>query len=329
MDAIMLAGLLLAVLLLGYGLSVATFPWFIRQLRRLSAQQTVREDGPQHHQSKTGTPTGGGLWFVLLSIFVVLLSLLAQPKTTIALWPLHGVVLLSWLGLAGLGLADDGLKILKRHNAGLGAKAKLTIQLGIGLVVGMVLMLLLGYQTTAIGPWVITLGWGYPLLAALVVTATSNAVNLTDGLDGLAAGTSAMTLFWLVLVCVMKAHPLAVWPVAVGVCVCGFLNHNRYPAKVFMGDTGSLALGGIIATLALITRTEWLLLGAGLVFVLEALSVIMQVVWFKRTGKRLLRMAPWHHHLELGGLSEQQVVRRLYFVQLAGLLLATLALTVF
>lgn len=325
----MLSGVLLMMLLLAYGLSVVTFPWFIRRLQGLAAQQTVREDGPQHHHAKTGTPTGGGLWFVLLSTLVVLVGLVVQPKLASGMWPLHGVVLLSWLGLAGLGLADDGLKILKKHNKGLGAKAKLALQLGIGLVVGLVLMQWAGYQTTAIGPWVVTLGWGYPLLAALVVTATSNAVNLTDGLDGLAAGTSAMTLFWLVLVCLLQGHPLAVWPMVVGACVCGFLNHNRYPAKVFMGDTGSLALGGLIATLALITRTEWLLLGAGLVFVLEALSVIVQVAWFKRTGKRLLRMAPWHHHLELGGLSEQQVVRRLYFVQCAGLLLATLALTLF
>ncbi len=286
------------------GFVLITGPFFIPELHKLKFGQSIREEGPKSHQAKSGTPTMGGIMIIL---GITIATLAAAPWTVEVL-----LALFIMLGHFVLGFLDDYIKVVKKRNLGLTAKQKFAGQILIACVVMYVGPHLLGIDTDI---WIpianvnIDLGWLYYALVLFVLVGTSNAVNLTDGLDGLASGTVAIAASAYAVVSVRTGHPdLAVFCVAITAACLGFLRFNAHPARVFMGDTGSLALGGALAAVGILTHTEILLAVIGLVFVCEALSVIIQVISFQTTGKRVFRMSPIHHHFELGGWSEWKVV---------------------
>ena len=283
-----------------------TGPFFIPLLHKLKFGQSIREEGPKSHQAKSGTPTMGG---VMIILGITVATLVAAPLTPEVL-----LALFIMLGHFVLGFLDDYIKVVKKRNLGLKARQKLLGQIIIAIVTMIVGTRMLGIDTTVWVPVLnmdVNIGWGYYLLVLFVLVGGSNAVNLTDGLDGLASGTVAIACSCYAVVCLLlqPAHVgLAIFSVAVvGACL-GFLRFNAHPAKVFMGDTGSLALGGAFAALGILTHTEVLLAVIGLIFVCGALSVIIQVISFRTAGMRVFRMSPIHHHFELGGWSEWKVV---------------------
>lgn len=298
MDKILLAAIFAAGLVLCIG------PLLIPELHKLKFGQSIREEGPKSHQAKSGTPTMGGIMIILA---IVVATVAAAPLTPAVL-----LALFITLGHFVLGFLDDYIKVVKKRNLGLKAKQKMLGQILIAIVTMIVGTRVLGIDTTI---WIpiadvnVDIGVGYYFLVLFVLVGTSNAVNLTDGLDGLASGTVAIASGAYALVCYMTGHyDLAIFSVAMMMACLAFLRFNAHPAKVFMGDTGSLALGGAVAAVGILTHTEILLAVMGFVFVCEALSVIIQVISFKTTGKRVFRMSPIHHHFELGGWKETKVV---------------------
>lgn len=313
MDKILLAAIIAAGLVLSIG------PILIPELHKLKFGQSIREEGPKSHQAKSGTPTMGGIMIILA---IVLATVAAAPLTPAIL-----LALFITLGHFVLGFLDDYIKVVKKRNLGLKAKQKMLGQIIIAIVTMIVGTRVLGIDTSI---WIpiadvsIDIGIGYYFLVLFVLVGTSNAVNLTDGLDGLASGTVAIASGAYALVCYMTGHfDLALFCVAMMMACVAFLRFNAHPAKVFMGDTGSLALGGAIAAVGILTHTEILLAVIGFVFVCEALSVIIQVISFKTTGKRVFRMSPIHHHFELGGWKETKVV---FVFWMVGLLAAIIGL---
>ncbi|WP_202076981.1 phospho-N-acetylmuramoyl-pentapeptide-transferase [Caldalkalibacillus salinus] len=278
-------------------------PLFIPVLHRLKFGQSIRDEGPQSHQQKAGTPTMGGSIILLALIFTVI----KFADHTVEIF----LLMLVTLGYGLIGFLDDFIKIYFKRNLGLTAKQKLFAQLMIALIF-YYFLIQNGHSTEVFIPgtsYGLDLGWIYfPFLIVMLVGA-SNAVNLTDGLDGLLSGTAAIAFgAYAVLAWRFSEPEVAIFSAAIVGTVLGFLVYNAHPAKVFMGDTGSLALGGAIAAIAILTKTELLLVIIGGVFVIEALSVMIQVVSFKTRGKRIFRMSPIHHHFELGGWSEWKVV---------------------
>ena len=313
MESVLLAAVIAA------GLVLLTGPFFIPELHKLKFGQSIREEGPKSHQAKSGTPTMGGIMIIL-----------GITLGTVAAAPLNTEILLALFIMLGhfvLGFLDDYIKVVKKRNLGLKAKQKMLGQIIIAVVTMIIGTRSLGIDTTVWVPIInesINIGAGYYLLLLFVLVGTSNAVNLTDGLDGLASGTVAIAASAYAVVCVNMGHSdLAIFCVAMVAACVAFLRFNAHPAKVFMGDTGSLALGGALAAVGILTHTEVLLAIIGFVFVCEALSVIIQVISFKTTGKRVFRMSPIHHHFELGGWSEWKVV---FVFWLAGLLASIVAL---
>lgn len=280
-------------------------PICIPILHKLKFGQSIRAEGPKSHQKKSGTPTMGGI-FLIAGIFVSTL-IVARWNTEVFL------ALFIMLGHFILGFIDDYLKVVRKHNQGLLARYKLAGQIIIAIFTTVIASeLLIDFNPTIWLPVVdVTLDAGnfYLPFVFFVIVGASNAVNLTDGLDGLASGCVAIASSCYAVICLLTGHDeLAIFCAAiVGACI-GFLKFNFHPAKVFMGDTGSLALGGAFAAVGILTRTEILLAVVGFVFVCEALSVILQVISFQTTGKRIFRMSPLHHHFELGGWSEVKVV---------------------
>lgn len=292
-------------------------PFLIPILRILKFGQNIREEGPQRHLQKAGTPTMGGVIFLA---GIVAGSLAAAEKPT----SLEMVTLLGTaLGFALIGFLDDFIKVVMHRNLGLRAYQKLLGQFSLAVILCLVSVKLLGRGTDIAIPFTSihwNLGWFYYPLTAILIVGITNAVNLTDGLDGLASGCTFFSGLSYILIAMITvdfgggvavlAHEtdMAVFAAAlVGGCL-GFLRFNIHPARVFMGDTGSLGLGGALAGLAILTKSEAVLLIIGGLFVLEALSVVIQVISFKKTGKRVFRMSPLHHHFELGGWSEWKVV---------------------
>ena len=286
------------------GFVLVTGPFFIPELHKLKFGQSIREEGPKRHQKKTGTPTMGGIMIIL---GITLGTLAAAPWTPEVL-----LAVFIMLGHFVLGFLDDYIKVVKKRNLGLKARQKLAGQILIAVVTMYVATQVLGIDTDIWIPGLdenVSLGALYYPLVLFVLVGTSNAVNLTDGLDGLAAGTVAIAASAFAGVSVLTGHgDLAYLCVAMAAACLAFLRFNAHPAKVFMGDTGSLALGGALAAVGILTHTEILLAVIGFVFVCEALSVIIQVISFQTTGKRVFRMSPIHHHFELGGWSEWKVV---------------------
>jgi phospho-N-acetylmuramoyl-pentapeptide-transferase len=286
-------------------------PKFIEFLRDREFGQNIRPEGPEGHHEKAGTPTMGGI-ILVTAISVPFLVLGGQKPQSL-------VVYGAAVGCAALGFADDWTKIIKRRSLGLRARTKLivTIVISIGLFLGatkwagkseVLRLRLVDYQ--------IDLGVAYVLFVYLVVAGTTSAVNLTDGLDGLAAGCAAIVLLSFIAITFVTTgqRDLAVLSAClVGACI-GFLWFNSFPAQIFMGDTGSLFLGGAIAGLAVMTKTEVLLIVLGGIFVVEALSVVIQVISFQAFHKRVFLMAPIHHHFELQAWSETKIILRFWIV---------------
>jgi phospho-N-acetylmuramoyl-pentapeptide-transferase len=315
--------------LLSAGIVSALGYWAVPLLRRLKAGQIIREDGPQSHLKKAGTPTMGGIFFVPVAL---LLSAVWAWSTGIQASDVSAAVLLT-LALGFVGWLDDWQVLRKKSNKGLSARLRLVIEMMSGAVFAFWVLLTHSTVSTLLLPFGIALpiGFLFIFLAIFVVAAESNAVNLTDGMDGLAAGTTAIAFFGLAQVIATDWPGLMMFCACMGGSCIGFLTHNRNPAKVFMGDTGSLALGGALAAVGLMTNSLWALLIVSGLFLVEALSVIAQVTYFKATkgpdgvGKRLFKMSPIHNHFELSGWSESRVVGTFYAI-VASLALLVLGL---
>jgi len=303
-------------------------PWAIRKLSRLQIGQYVRDDGPRSHLSKAGTPTMGG---ALIIFAIVLATLLWADLANTYIW----IVLLVTVGFGLIGFGDDYLKLIKKQSKGLGVRSKFMAQTVLAIMTGILVYWRPDFDTVVTIPFFKNispdLGWGYVLFAALVIVGTSNAVNLTDGLDGLAIGPAIIVAATYMIFAYVAGHvriaeylqinyvagsgELAVFCGAIAGAGFGFLWFNTYPAQVFMGDVGSLSLGAAIGSVAVITKQEILLIVVGGLFVIEALSVILQVTFFKMThGRRIFRMAPLHHHFELKGWPEPKVIVRFWII---------------
>ncbi|MFC0334633.1 phospho-N-acetylmuramoyl-pentapeptide-transferase [Paenibacillus sepulcri] len=303
------------VILLSIGasflLAVLLGPLFIPLLRRLKFGQQIRTDGPQSHLKKKGTPTMGGIIIML----ALLLSFLKFSEITPEFW----VLLIASLGFGLIGFLDDYIKIVFKRSLGLTAKQKL-----IGQLIFSIIICVLLYQmnhSTVVGIPSTTIqfdfGWFYYPFVVIMLFGTTNAVNFTDGVDGLLAGTGAIAFAaFTILALHASEHESAIFSAAMIGALLGFLIFNAHPAKVFMGDTGSLGIGGGMAAVAILTKTEILLVLIGGVFVIEMLSVILQVASFKLRGKRIFKMSPIHHHFELSGWGEWRVVTSFWFVSL-------------
>ncbi len=295
-------------LVLGFVVSLvvglALGPLVIKKLKEFHARQEEREEGPESHKYKAGTPTMGGILILFALTVSVLLFNGAEPSKLMALF--------LTLGNGLIGFADDSIKAVKKRNLGLTAKQKLAGQAVISVIFCIALKVFADMPTTVWIPFTditVDLGIAYYLFVFLIIVGATNAVNLTDGLDGLAAGSSAITAVAYVVISVALGYGgIAIFGAALAGACLGFLFYNQHPAKMFMGDTGSLALGGGMAAMAILTKTELLLVIAGGLYVLEALSVILQVISFKTRGVRIFKMSPVHHHFELSGWSEVKVV---------------------
>ncbi len=339
--------------LTGMFLALVFGPWLIRRLRELQIGQYIREEGPQEHKKKAGTPTMGGVLIVLSTAVPVLLW--ADLTNVFVLMALFAL-----LGFSAIGFIDDYAKVAKKQNLGLTSKRKFLLQVLVSMVVGVGLLELSthsAYSTQLIVPFLkkfhpdlvihslIPSGHLWPLaflpfllFVTIVITGSSNAVNLTDGLDGLAIGCTviaagALTVLtyvssnarwstYLDIQYIPRVGELTVFCGALVGASLGFLWYNAHPAEVFMGDVGSLSLGGTLGVIAVIIKQEILLFFIGGVFVVEALSVILQVGSFKLRGKRVFRMAPIHHHFELLGWSESKVIVRFWILALVFALFA-------
>jgi phospho-N-acetylmuramoyl-pentapeptide-transferase len=317
-----------AASLTALALSLALGPWMIRRLRDFQIGQVIRQEGPQSHRAKAGTPTMGGL-LILTSAIVP--TLLWADLSDYYIW----IAVLATSAFGAVGFADDYLKIVRHSHHGLIPRYKMGGQILVAIAVGVAVLMLSRqnpplYNTRLIFPFfknlIPDLGWFYVAFTVLVLVGASNAVNLTDGLDGLAISTFAVSAAaftalayvtghavlaqYLMLVRFAPAGELTIFCGALVGASLGFLWYNSYPAEIFMGDVGSLALGGALGTVAILIKQELLLPIVGGVFVIEALSVIIQVASFKLTGQRVFKMAPIHHHFELIGWSEPKVIAR-------------------
>ncbi len=313
-------------------------PWFIRKMRSMQMGQVVRDDGPERHLAKAGTPSMGG---VLITGSIIFSTLMWADPGNIYVW----VSLMVVTGYCAIGVTDDLMKIHRKDSSGLAGRKKLFFQTVTVAGAAMIIYLFGTWDTHLSFPFFKNfrpdLGWYYLLFALFVVVGASNAVNLTDGLDGLATGPFVITAAVYALFCYLAGHSglahylripsvpgageLAVFCGAMAGAGLGFLWFNTYPAEIFMGDSGSLALGGALGCVAVLSKQEIILAIAGGVFVMEALSVMLQVGYFKITGgKRMFRMAPIHHHFELKGWKEPKIIVRFWIISI---LLALLAIS--
>ena len=316
-----------AASLTAFAISMLFGPWLIRTLRDFQIGQIIRQEGPQSHRAKAGTPTMGGL---LILTAAVVPTLLWADLTSPYIW----IAVLATVGFGMVGFLDDYLKITRRSHHGLIPRYKMLGQIIIALGVGLAVLLLSRenpplYSTRLIFPFfkglIPDLGWFYVVFAVIVLVFASNGVNMTDGLDGLAISTFAVSAAAFTALAYVTGHAelakyllLVRFPTSELTIFCGaltgaslgFLWYNCYPAEIFMGDVGSLSLGGALGTVAILIKQELLLPIVGGIFVLEGMSVIIQVASFKLTGKRVFKMAPLHHHFELIGWSEPKVITR-------------------
>ena len=313
-------------------------PWMIKKLQSLQIGQPIREDGPNSHLSKEGTPTMGGV----LIIFATVISTFLWANLTVNyIW----MILMVTIGFGLIGLMDDFRKLTNKSSKGISGKVRLTAEVIVALFVSMVLYYKAGFSSNITLPFFKTvlpdLGWGYVILSTFIMVGTANAVNLTDGLDGLAIGP-AITCFltylffayfagnikisgYLQIPYVAGTGELAIFCGSMVGAGIGFLWYNAYPAQLFMGDVGSLSLGGALGGLAVMTKQEILLAIVGGIFVMETFSVIFQVGWFKvSNGERIFRMAPIHHHFELKGWAEPKIIVRFWIISI---LLALVAIS--
>jgi phospho-N-acetylmuramoyl-pentapeptide-transferase len=302
-------------------IAILAGPFFIDFLRRHSLGQTIREEGPQHHLVKQGTPTMGGILIALAAT----VAFLATTVGTVSALTIFGTM----LACAGIGFLDDYIKLRHRRSLGLSGRVKMLLLLAISAVVCVAAhhQHLYHWVFVPIVQWHIQLGWGYYVLIFLIIAGTANAVNLTDGIDGLAAGTAIISLFTLTAMAVIiyirnaphgvrianRLDVAYIGAALIGASI-GFLWFNAFPAEVFMGDTGSMALGGAIGAMAIFLQVPLLLLLVGGIFVIEALSVVIQVISFRWFGRRVFLIAPIHHHFEMKAWSETKIMVRFWVV---------------
>jgi phospho-N-acetylmuramoyl-pentapeptide-transferase len=297
---------------------------YIDMLKKKMIGQYIKDVAPENHSKKQGTPTTGGVFIVVAVILASVTALmLAQKLTAIAL-----ITIITLVFYAFAGFQDDYIKIKGKGNDGLTPRGKLFRQIAIALLPTLFLVMTNQAATMfTIGSIAIDLRWLYPFFAIFIITGASNAYNLTDGLDGLAAGCGVPAFVACsFLAFAMGEAELAIVAAAVAGALLGFLKFNKPKAEVFMGDTGSLAIGGLLGTLAVLGKFEFLLIFIGFVFVIETLSVIIQVTSFKTTGKRVFKMAPIHHHFELLGWNEKKVV---IVFSIVSLIMSILAIVLF
>ena len=316
---------ILITILVAFVITAILGPVFIPVLRRIKAGQSIREDGPKAHQTKAGTPTMGGL-MIILAVVITCISMTIRQGVGSEM----GILLVSFVLCGLIGFCDDFIKVVKKRNLGLTALQKLIFQIVIAVILAVYQSKVSSFGTSIYVPVVkeyIDLGWFYIPFVAFVLVAMVNAVNLTDGLDGLAGGCTAITALFLAITGAGIGYTSSsIFSAAIAGACFGFLLFNRYPAKVFMGDTGSLALGGALAAAAVLMYIELILPVAGGIFVAEVVSDIIQVVSFKTRGKRIFRMAPLHHHFELGGWKETKVVIVFWTITLLLCILSTFML---
>lgn len=305
---------LLLAFILGLVLVVIAMPKVIPFLHKMKFGQVEREEGLQSHKAKGGTPTMGGIVFIAAAVIattIINYKYLASP----VLW----LTTLMLVGYGTIGFIDDAIIVVKKHNQGLPAWLKYLAQSVLAVTFYFLAKQFVpGFTSVITVPLLhstIDIGWLYPVLIYFMFTATSNGVNLSDGLDGLATGLCSIAIAPFVIIAIMvKDYVIASYAMAMIGALLGFMLFNYNPAKIFMGDVGSLSLGGFIATLAIFTKQEILLVLIGGAFVMETLSVIIQVLSFKIRGKRVFKMAPIHHHFEMLGWSEPQVVLSFWFM---------------
>ncbi|KXU50770.1 MAG: phospho-N-acetylmuramoyl-pentapeptide-transferase [Longibaculum muris] len=300
--------------IVGFIVVMVVMPKSIQFLKKLKFGQVEREEGLASHKAKGGTPTMGGIVFILASIVVVYVLNFSFFQN-----PYVNLLTFAFLGFGLIGFLDDYLIVVRKTNEGLKPIYKYALQS----VAAIAFYLLAKYFIPDFNSMItipllhmeVDLGWFYPVLVYFMFTAGSNAVNLTDGLDGLATGLSITATSVFVIFAIMnKNYEIAIYAMVIVGALLGFMYFNYHPARIFMGDTGSLALGGVLAALAVLTHQELLFILIGGVFLIETLSVIIQVVSFKTRGKRVFKMAPIHHHFEMLGWSEQQVVISFWFL---------------
>lgn len=294
----------ITAVLISFGISAVACPVLIPFLKKIKFGQQVREDGPQAHLKKQGTPTMGGIAF----LFSVILTSLFFMKSYPQIIP----ILFMTVGFGFVGFLDDYIKVVRKHSEGLNPKQKMAAQFVITAIFCFYMMKYSGGGTVIHIPFLHTdwdMGWLYIPMVFLVVLGTDNGVNFTDGLDGLCTSVTIIVATFFTVVAMTTVSGIIPITGAVVGALLGFLLFNVYPAQVFMGDTGSLALGGFVASTALVLQNPLIILLIGFIYLIEVISVMIQVVYFKKThGKRFFRMAPIHHHFELGGWSETRVV---------------------
>jgi len=307
------------IILISFLIPVITLPYFINYLKKHNMGQRIRREGPDLHQHKMGTPTMGGGIIILTLIIIILLLV---PYNKYVLWSLIITV-----GFGLIGLFDDLIKYLKKRSLGLLTMQKLFLQIVLALIAAYCVQQNTDLGTEIYIPFLkssIELGIMFVPFAALVMVSSVNAVNLTDGLDGLATGLIIISMFSLALIAYMQnIESIGIFSLIVAFTSLGFLVYNFFPAQIFLGDVGSLALGGALASVAIFTRTELFLLIIGGVFVIETLSVIIQVVSVKLRGKIIFKMSPIHHHFELCGWKEPKIIIRFW---IAGMILALIGI---
>ncbi|QQD85792.1 MULTISPECIES: phospho-N-acetylmuramoyl-pentapeptide-transferase [Jeotgalicoccus] len=295
-------------LIAAFVLTAILIPLLIPLLKRMKFGQTIREEGPESHLVKTGTPTMGGLSFISVTVVLSIIGLFFVDDVYKLL-----VLIIVTLGFGLIGFVDDYIIVVKKNNAGLSSKQKFIFQILVAIIIYIIMINWIPDIDAGIRipgtDFLIPLGVFFVVWIVFWLVGFSNAVNLTDGLDGLSTGTSIIAFgSFLVISLILGEMEIALFLFILIGGLIGFLIYNKYPAKLFMGDTGSLALGGIIAIVSIMLNNSLLLLLIGLVFVIETLSVMMQVTSYKLTGKRIFKMTPIHHHFELSGWNEWKIV---------------------
>ena len=306
-----------------FALTIMVMPMFIGYFRMKQIGQVTRDEGPKWHEVKTGTPTMGGVVFIIATLITAVWVGIWQGALTLSL----GLILFILALYGVLGFLDDFIKVFKKRNLGLTSKQKLIGQI-IGGIIFFIVFKYEGLATKIAFPFIgsIDIGWLYGIFVIFWLVGFSNAVNLTDGLDGLVAGTASIAYgTYAVIAWHQQQTDILIFCVTIVGGLVGFFFFNKKPAKIFMGDVGSLALGGGLAAVSILLHQEWSLLLIGLIFVIETASVMIQVTSFKLTGKRVFKMSPIHHHFEMSGWSEWRVVLTFWSV---GLLAAIVALLV-
>ncbi|MDT2829865.1 phospho-N-acetylmuramoyl-pentapeptide-transferase [Vagococcus carniphilus] len=314
---------LLIPLSLGFAFVLMAMPQFIAFFKMKKMGQAVREEGPQAHLAKTGTPTMGGVIFLFSILLASIITGIWQKELTTSFWSVLFI-----LGLYGLlGFLDDFIKVFKKRNLGLNSKQKLIGQI-IGGIILYAVMKTEGISDALHIPFLgeVNLGIIYGVFAVFWLVGFSNAVNLTDGIDGLVSGLGSISFgTYAIIAWHQEQYEILLICIASVGALLGFLVYNKKPAKIFMGDVGSLALGGMLAAISILLHQEWTLLLIGLVYVIETASVILQVGSFKLTGKRIFKMSPIHHHFELSGWSEWKIDIVFWIV---GLVMSGITLTI-